>query len=70
MMLMDKVEYSSYNEIPPLIKDMIRTVSGERNIEKLPLEDINGFIQGVLDFDADKVDILYEAEDETDGWAL
>jgi len=37
-------KYKSYEEIPTSMMSTILSVSGETNIKKVSLEDINGFI--------------------------
>ena len=56
--------FKTYEEIPPLTKEYIVYVSGETDLESVPLEDINSFM-----------DMLYEIENRKraeweDGWVL
>ena len=56
--------FKTYEEIPALTKEYIVYVSGETDLENVPLEDINSFM-----------DMLYEIENRKrveweDGWVL
>lgn len=42
-----RYEYSSYDEIPLLIQDYILTVSTEKTIMNISLEEINSFLNGM-----------------------
>lgn len=61
---MKTAPFATYDDIPLLTKEYIVYVSGDNDIENIPLDDINGFML-----------MLYEAEkrkrDEwEDGWVL
>lgn len=43
--------YKTYDEIPLLIKDYILTVSNNKDIMKVPLDDINSFLTGLMEHD-------------------
>lgn len=56
--------FKTYEEIPQLTKEYIVYVSGEPNLEKVPLEDINSFLEMIYEVEAAK-----RAEWD-DGWVL
>jgi len=56
--------FKTYEEIPALTKEYIVYVSGESELEKVPLEDINGFLELLYE-----VELQKRAEWE-DGWVL
>lgn len=68
---MEQLPYKNYKDIPPIIKEVIKSVTGEKDIHNVPLQDINDYMQGVLDFDKDKVITEFLDEDEdSGGWVL
>jgi hypothetical protein len=58
------IKFYAYEEIPQLTKDYLLTVADADFIEEIPLEDINSFLQGLAEYDKQK---LAEWED---GWVL
>jgi len=58
-MASNKYSFTSYDKIPPSLKDYVLDVSGEECIEALPLIDINNFLNGIETWDAE--DELFEA---------
>jgi len=57
--------YLFYEDIPDDIQAMILTVTGETDIKTIPLDDINGFLQGLEDFENSK-----DEEFDTGGWVF
>jgi hypothetical protein len=55
--------YESYAEIPVLMCDYILTVAEKRNIMDIPLEDINGFLEGLHNY------YKWRDEEHIEGWA-
>lgn len=43
--------FKSYEEIPLLTREYIVYVSGEKNLDSVPLEDINGFMLMLYEFE-------------------
>jgi hypothetical protein len=43
--------YKTYEEIPLLIKEYIQTVADTKDIIEIPLDDINGFLTGLREYD-------------------
>lgn len=64
-MMYKPILYYDYESIPPLIVDMVLTVADEIDIKVVPLEEINGFLQGLSDFERSKSDFEYDEG----GWA-
>lgn len=61
---MKTAPFATYDDIPALTREYIVYVSDEKNIENVPLKDINGFML-----------MIYEAEamkraEWDDGWVL
>jgi len=56
--------FKTYEEIPVLTREYIVYVSGERELETVPLEDINSFMAMLYEIETRK-----RAEYE-DGWVL
>jgi len=54
-----KYNFKTHSEISNSLKDYIISVSNERDIEGIPIEDINNFLNGVETWDAE--DELFEA---------
>lgn len=55
-------QYMSYEEIPPLIRDYILTVSNEKEITDIALGDINDFLNGLHEYHSGRV------EKHIEGW--
>jgi len=62
---MMKTKFLTYAEIPYFEKEYILTVANVKNIEELPLEDINGMFEGFAEYEKQKVNEEYE-----DGWVM
>ena len=43
--------YKTYEEIPVIIREYIITVANAKTIQEIPLEDINGFLTGLQEYD-------------------
>lgn len=56
--------FKCYEDIPQLTKDYIVYVCGERDLEKVSLEDINSFMEMLYTAE------LVRREEYEDGWVL
>lgn len=56
--------FKCYEEIPQLTKEYIVYVSGEEELEKVPLAEINGFMEMLYTIE------LRRREEYEDGWVL
>jgi hypothetical protein len=56
--------FRTYADIPELTKEYILYVVGEKDLETIPLEDINSFI--IMIHDAEKL----KRDEWEDGWVL
>ena len=54
--------YNTYDDIPQLIRDYMLTVSEEKHIMDLSLEDINSFLDGMHEF------YKTQKEEYSEGW--
>ena len=41
--------FKSHDDIPTSVADFVLTASGETNIKQVPLKDINGFVEMMVD---------------------
>lgn len=62
----DRFAFTNYAEIPVMMSEYIMTVAGIEKIETVALDDINGFFNGLDQFEAEKE----EREEYEDGWVL
>lgn len=60
----NSMTYKTYDEIPVLIQKYVLTVSEQRSIMDISLEDINAFIDGLHKYYETKSEL------EEDGWVL
>lgn len=61
---MKQAPFKSYEEIPALTKEYVVYVADEKDIEKIPLDDINGFMLMMYEVESKK------REEWEDGWVL
>lgn len=61
---MKMAPFKSYEDIPSLTREYVIYVAGEESIEKIPLDDINGFMIMLYQAEASK------REEWEDGWVL
>lgn len=61
---MKSAPFATYDEIPILTKEYIVYVSGDNDIENIPLDDINGFMLMLCEAEKRKRD------EWEDGWVL
>lgn len=61
---MKTAPFKTYEDIPPLTREYIVYVAGEKELEKIPLDDINGFM--LMLYDAEKI----KRDEWEDGWVL
>lgn len=55
-------KFYSYEEIPVATREYILTVADAERIQDIPLQDINGFLQGLHEWEKMKL------EEWSDGW--
>lgn len=55
-------QYRTYAEIPELVAEYILTVAEKRHIMTIPLDEINGFLDGLHEYYKTK------NEEHTEGW--
>lgn len=56
--------FKTYEDIPPLTREYIVYVSGEKNLDSVPLDDINGFMLMLYDYEKQRRD------EWEDGWVM
>ena len=61
---MKTAPFKTYDDIPALTKEYVVYVAGEKNVEDIPLDDINGFMVMIYEAEAKK------REEWEDGWVL
>jgi hypothetical protein len=61
---MKTAPFRTYEEIPALTREYIVYVAGESDLEKIPLDDINGFMLMIYDVEKRKRD------EWEDGWVI
>jgi len=61
---MKTAPFKTYADIPQLTREYIVYVAGEKELEKIPLDDINGFMLMLYEAEAKK------REEWEDGWVV
>lgn len=61
---MKTAPFKTYDDIPALTKEYVVYVAGEKNVEDIPLDDINGFMVMLYEAEAKK------REEWEDGWVV